>query len=203
MIRISLTLFLGLASLPLAANAQSVGWDGSFGAGSDAWRAAVAGVWRVGLGQRITLGAGGRLTYYGGQAKPYRNQGTVTAALPARLSLDPAVLGLNAMVMAELHLLGPVGLGANVDLAGLALGPTRNVGAAELEPARGSLFLYGNNDRGSLNSEFYATVSPGSRVALRAGVSHYIVGYRGQEGSDRTRYLRFDTVPFLAIHYRP
>jgi hypothetical protein len=34
---------------------------------------------------------------------------------------------------------------------------------------------------------------------LRAGVSHYVTGYRAEAGGERARYSRFDTVPFLSV----
>ena len=73
----------------------------------------------------------------------------------------------------------------------------------KLEPARGSLFIYGDRDRGSLNSEFFLGLQAGSALTLRGGVSHYVTGYRGMAGGASTRYLRFDTVPFLALRWEP
>jgi len=105
------------------------------------------------------------------------------------------------MVSGELKLIRQLGAGANIDLAGVAAGPSRRSGPALLEPARGSVLLYGDNDRGSLNSEFFLRLSPNRRLRLRGGVSHYVVGYRGSDANTRTRYLRFDTVPFLAVRW--
>ena len=184
------------------ASAQRFELDGSLGYTADAWRAASSGEWRLEVVGGIALGAGLRLTYYGGDERPYRNQGTTAPGLPPNLSVDPAVWGLNLMVSGQARFVGPLGVGANIDVAGLAEGPSRNRGSAVLEPARGSLLLYGNNDRGSLNSEFFVVVAVSGHLQLRGGASHYVVGYHAADGASRTRYLRFDTVPFLAARWR-
>ena len=91
---------------------------------------------------------------------------------------------------------------ADIDLAGYAAGSSRRVGSVSLEPAPWSLFRYGDNDRGSLNSEFYLRVAAARRLTIRGGASHYVTGYRVSSGS-KARYLRFDTVPFVALRWRP
>ena len=183
-------------------SAQQFLGDGSLGYTADAWRVAASGEWGLEVFGGVTLGAGLRLTFYGGDPRSYRNQGTTTPGLPATLSVEPAVWGVNLMVSGQARLQGPVGAGANIDLAGLAVGPSRRSGTASLEPARGSLLLYGNNDRGSLNSEFFVVVTVSGHLQLRGDVSHYVVGYGATDGTSRTRYLRFDSVPFLAARWR-
>jgi len=188
--------------IPLQASAQLLDLDVSAGFGGGAVRAAASGQWRRDIGSRLTLGTGLRLTHYDGEAASYRNQGATTTALPDRLPIDPAVWGLNVMVSAQARLAGSFAAGANIDLVGVAWGPTRQLGAAALEPAGGSLFRYGDNDRGSLNSEFFLAVRVGPRLELRGGMSHYVVGYTATTGTSATRYLRFDTVPFLGVRWR-
>lgn len=184
---------------PSMARAQGWSADLSVGSAGDAWRAAVAVPWHLPVGQRLVLGIGPRVSYYAGSPARYRNRGRTSTALPSRVSIDPSLAGLNLMVLAEVKLVPRVRVGANLDLLGVAAGPSRNDGAVELTPARGSLFLYGNADRGSLNSEFYLGVSPAPGLTIRGGFSHYVTGYRGEAGGSTTRYLRFDSVPFLAV----
>jgi hypothetical protein len=147
----------------------------------------------------LTLGAGTRLSYYFARARAYRNRDEVSTALPTRLLIDPSIRGLNLLAQGELSLVGPLAAGANIDLAGLAVGPRRSSGSATLEVAHGSLLLLGTRDRGSLTSEFFLAVRAGRGVVLRAGVSHYVTGYRAEAGGTRSRYSRFDTVPFLSV----
>lgn len=186
------------------ASSQRIDLDASVGFGGGAWRAGVSSQWRHDIGgSRLTLGTGLRLTYYAGEPANYRNQGATTTTLPDMLLIDPAVWGLNVVVSAQARVAGPLAVGANIDLVGVAGGPTRQLGAATLEPARGSLFQYGDNDRGSLNSEFFLATRVGPRLEVRGGMSHYVVGYAATAGtSATTRYLRFDTVTFLGVRWR-
>jgi hypothetical protein len=151
----------------------------------------------------LTVGAGPRLTLYQGARVRLTNRGATAPALPDTVRLDPSLVGLNLMVDGELDLIGPLGVGANLDLLGLALGPRRGAAGTDYSPAHGSLFLYGRRDRGSLNSEYFVRVMAGGSWAFRAGVSHYVIGYTGRAGNDQTRYSRFLTVPFVAVSYRP
>lgn len=61
----------------------------------------------------------------------------------------------------------------------------------------------GAADRGSLNSAFYVGVTASRRVRVRAGLSHFVLGYRVTDRSSASapssRYQRFETVPFLAV----
>ncbi len=185
--------------LPAAVSGQSLSVDASVGRSGSSWRASGSAMWQLTLARRISLGAGPRLTWFGGEAKSYRTHDQRPAGLDSRIDIAPKVLALNLAVSGEVALLGPVGVGANLDLAGVAFGPERSAGGARLAPAHGSLFQYGDNDRGSLNSEFYGTFRVGRGLRIRAGASHYVTGYRLVAGSNRPRYLRFDTVPFVAL----
>jgi len=196
------TVALLLATVP--AQAQRIDWDGSVGVSRDAWRAAATGIWRVEVGRSLRLGVGARLSRYGGESSSSRSPDEDRpAALPLRVRLAPSVWGLNLAVEGQVRVLGPLAVGANLDLAGIATGSSRRDSGLRLEPARGSLFRYGDRDRGSLNSEYFLGLQAGSALALRAGVSHYVTGYRGTAGGVSTRYLRFDTVPFLALRWVP
>lgn len=199
--RLTSAITLGLLlSLPAAAFGQAVVLDGSAGRSGSSWRVSASALWEVGLGSRIRLGIGPRATRFGGDAKRYRTPDQPPVGLDTRIRLAPEVWALNLFVSADLRLVGPVGAGANLDLAGVATGPGRTVGGVRLSPAHGSLFQYGDSDRGSLNSEYYVSVRAGQGLHLRAGASHYVTGYR-VDSSPRSRYLRFDTVPFIAVRW--
>lgn len=195
---LSLLLLVAAVAPPLAAQRPAL--DLSGGLTSQAWRASVAAPWHTRLGP-LTLGAGPRLTRYGGDPARYRTHDTPPAGAATRLLVRPDLWSLNLFVLGEVTLAGPVGVGANLDLAGVAEGPSRRVSGATLSAARWSLFRYGDNDRGSLTSEVYLRLEPGARMGIRAGLSHSVTGYRATQGG--ARYLRFDTVPFLALRWRP
>lgn len=200
--RLAASLVAWVMATTCPVSAQHLEFDGSFGYRSAALRLATSGQARLSLGSRIRLGTGLRLTYYAGEPRLFRNRGSVTSAFPDRIEIDPSVLGLNLMVSAEARVVSFLAVGANIDLAGVAVGRAQPVGSAVLKPARGSLFRYGAKDRGSLNSEFFLTAAVGRGLRVRGGLSHYVVGYAAWSGSERTRYQRFSSVPFLGVGWR-
>ena len=182
-------------------------WDASIGLNRDAGRFSVSAFRHIGVvPARLSVGVGVRATAYAGRVSEFRNRGTVSGALVTMVPIDPAVYGINAVVATDLRVAGPVHLEFNLDVAGLAAGPTYRTGSLEAKPATGSLFLYGSRDRGSLNSELAITLALSPRLRLRAGSSHYVLGYAVTDRSAGTpaagaksRYQRFFTVPFVAI----
>lgn len=186
---------------PAPGAAQHLTADLSVGASGSAWRSAATFLYQVDVARRAQLGAGVRLTRFGGDHVRYRSVGSRPTGFPTHLDLAPNMWALNLAVAAQLRLHGPLSAGANLDLAGVAAGPTRTAGAVTARPARGSVFLYGNRDRGSLNSEFFLAVRVRNHVGLRVGVSHAVTGYRGTSNSGSARYLRFNTVPFVAVRW--
>jgi hypothetical protein len=194
-------MLIAIGLIPGRVAAQRALLDFSAGRTGAAWRVSAAAGWTVSVGP-LTVGGGPRLTHYGGDAASYRTHDVVPSGLASRIRLAPGVWSLNLFVLGDVGLWRPVGVGANLDLAGVATGKSRRVGSATLEPARWSLFRYGDNDRGSLNSEFYLRVRVATRLVVRAGASHYVTGYRVR-GSGSARYLRFDTVPFVALAWVP
>lgn len=183
--------------------AQQISAGTGVGVGGDAWRADIHGQLAIPLGNRLHVAAGLRLTHYGGSTRELRRQGPVDDALPASLTIDPNIWGLNLMVAGEVRVLGPISAGANLDLFGVAGGPARSHDTIEIHPAPFSMFRYGNADRGSLNSEFFLVARMSERFGLRAGLSHYVVGYDAEQGGAMQRYLRFDDAIFLAVRWRP
>ncbi len=179
-------------------------WDLSAGFGTGAGRIAAAGWLPFELAQgRVRIALGMRLTGYAGETRSFANRDGVQGALVSALPVDPSVYALNVAVAGDVQLGARLGVGANIDLAGVAAGPQRVAGAVELKPARWSVLQVGNGDRGSLNSEFYLSLRVSHRVQARAGASHYVLGYRGTDSASGSqpsaRYQRFETVPFVAV----
>lgn len=181
--------------------------DGSAGVGADGHRVALSAVRDLrDAGSALQLSAGARLTWYGGDTVDFALRGTpggcvpgVIDCVPPVVDLAPAVLGVNLFGEVRVRATRRVTFGANLDLVGVAFGPERG----GRRPARGSLFLYGNRDRGSLNSEFFGAVTVSERVSLRAGLSHYVVGYEQTgDGGGRSRYQRFFDAGFVAVRLR-
>jgi hypothetical protein len=198
---------IGLALLfpgTLLGQGPRMSWDASIGLNGDAGRFSLAAFRHLPVvPDRWSIGVGIRASAYAGAVADFRNRGTVSGMLTEHVPIDPAVYGINAAVATDLRVAGPVHLEFNLDVAGLAAGPTRHAGALEAEPATGSLFLYESRDRGSLNSELAVSLNVSPRFRLRAGSSHYVLGYtvtdRSAGTAFRSRYQRFFTVPFLAV----
>lgn len=201
-------LCLALSIAPTVLAAQGA-WqvDGSVGVGADGHRVAVSLLRDLrGAGSGLQVAVGGRLTWYGGDTVAFTLRGEpggcvpgVIDCVPPRVDLAPAVVGVNLFGELAFRVARRVTIGANLDLVGVAIGPERG----GRRPARGSLFLYGNRDRGSLNSEFFGAVTVSERVSVRAGMSHYVVGYdQAGDGGGRSRYQRFFDAGFVAVRLR-
>jgi len=197
-------LMLLLPGRPASLVAQRrLAWDASLGVSGTAQRAALS-AWRqvavAPLGARIALGV--RVSGYGGDAAGYTNRGTIQAGLPGTLVLTPGVFGLNGAVAGELPV-GPLLVGANLDLVGLSAGPSRGQGTREHQPQTFSYFGYEARDHGALNSEFYVAVRGSRGLTWRAGASHYVTNHIVTDvaaaGRPSARYQRFETVLFGAV----
>jgi hypothetical protein len=206
--RFSLTaLCAATLATPLAAQLSPISLDASVGATGGAQRAA-ASVWHpvVHLAGRLLLGLGARVSWYGGDPIGYTNRGTVQGSLASTISIDPAVYALNGAVFSELDLTNLVALGANLDVIGVATGPTRMAGSLSEKPQGLAYFRYGSRDHGALNSEFFVSLRVAPRVQVRGGASHYVTNYTVTDtaavGAPSSRYQRFQTVPFIALRLR-
>lgn len=204
--RILLLVFCSFPAIPAAAAAQGTGarWDVSVGVGQDGWRVAVAHSrlrpsWPFRL---LEVGGLLRATAYGGAPAEFTLRGG-DGALPSQLTLDPNIYALMAGIVAEVPLGWHLRVGMNLDLVGVAAGPSRTAGTLDASPATLSLFRYGNADRGSLNSEFYIASVVSRRFEVRGGLSHYATGY-SVEGAAGTSgaYQRFDDAFFVAVRVR-
>lgn len=196
---------LMVVALPGPVMAQgALAWDFSAAVGSGGRRAALSVLRNAaGAGSMLQVALGGRLTWYTGDTVDFALRGDpggcvpgVIDCIPASLPLAPAVLGINIFAELTVRPVRRIAVGANLDLAGIAAGPDREQG----RPARWSLFLYGNRDRGSLTSEFFASVRMSDRVLVRGGLSHFVVGYqRETDAGESARYQRFFDAAFLAV----
>ena len=189
------------AQLPLHA------LDASFGASSNTSRFSLTGLHRVSVVHGSAwVGVGLRATAYAAKTAEFTNRGTVQGVLTATTPIAATVYGLNLMLEGDLQLTSSVSLGANLDIVGVATGPTRSLGLVGAKPNGVSLFEYGSRDRGSLNSEFYVSVALNQAIHFRLGASHYVLGYdvtdqvsAGPGIPASSRYQRFATVPFVAL----
>lgn len=189
-----------LAAVPLAAQTPRATLDVSFGA-DEGVRVGISTMRTTPIFQgRGRLGVALRGNLFTGSAESFTNRGAVIGGLAPAMTIEPWVGAAALAVVAEGRLGRGWRAGMNLDVVGVALGPTRTTGTVEAKPARWSSFRYGNRDRGSLNSEFYASYDLSNRLTVRAGFSHYVLGYEATDPSFGTsRYQKFFTTSFVAL----
>lgn len=194
-----------LAGLPGIAGGQfRPAADISFGAGADGSRTAVAGVQRLGGDtSRFWFAIGLRGTAYTGDAVTFASRSDETGTFGGDVVIEPSVYGVNLLGEIGARLGRRFAIGFNLDVFGVATGPDRATAAGVTSPAALSLFLYGNNDRGSLNSELFLAVRVSEAIRLRLGFSHYVIGYEseGNASFDATRFQRFQDAGFIAVRF--
>src|SRR3989475_2427950 len=160
---------------PLATQLSPISLDASVGGKGGARRAAVSAWYPVvHLAGRLHLGLGARVSAYGGDPIDYTNRGTVQGSLASNVPIDPVVYALNSAVFGELDLTNPVALGANLDVIGVATGPTRTAGSLSEKPQGFSYFRYGSGDHGALNSGVFVSLPVAPRGRGGRGASHYV-----------------------------
>ncbi|HVU96075.1 MAG TPA: hypothetical protein VHE34_12660 [Puia sp.] len=177
--------------------------------------------WRVGKSRKFEVGLGARSTFYSGTDKPFytaparlarsttipfiivfaghdeKNIDTLTVRKPSVFSLN---LSANFGYRFSSKWYG----GVNIDLIGFSLGSTSNAfllsnGAISpdpaVKPAHFNLLLTGDNDYGSLNSEFFMKYKVAERWQLKAVYQFYFAEYkttdRYQVAPDGTKVDRF------------
>jgi hypothetical protein len=186
-----------------AAEADRLAFDASLGATRQAQRVAVTASYSLFRpARRWDLGIDARLSAHFGDTADYENRDTVTSALPPTLPVDPTVYAANLSLFGEVRLVRWLSLGANLDVLGVAAGPSRSSGTRTAKPQTFSYFALGTKDHGSLDSEFYLAARLSASVQLRAGLSHYVTNYVvTAAGAHGARYQLFESVPFLAVKW--
>jgi long-subunit fatty acid transport protein len=146
-------------------------------------------VWNLGKANKIEVGVGGRFTSYFGSGQYY-------SSAPASLANDVAntdslllqsaqINALNAAVNIGYRLSKKLGVGFNIDALGFSFGgsqrgsyinetqSTSTVG----KPTGFNLLLVGNNDQGSLNSEFYLRYFFADKIGLKIAYQYLFTEY--------------------------
>ena len=152
---------------------------GGIGSSSGSFGAALHKNWALGKKDKFVIGTGLRFTSFFGT-----NVHFITA--PADLTSDPknidsllapkpSLSSLNAMINLGYRLNKKIELGFNIDALGLSFGPTgspsfitngkSNVVSAK--PTSTNILLVGDNDKGSLNSHFYAKYDVTDKFGLK------------------------------------
>jgi hypothetical protein len=174
----------------------------------------------IGNSGRLKIGFGGRLTNYSNKTTDF-----ITA--PAKLTSNEAnldtlqlsiasVTSLNIPIYIQYAINEKIDLGFNIDAFGLSFGnkqtgtfyasnaATLNKTQQTASPTTFSLLLVGDNDLGSLNSQFYARYWITEKMGVRLGASLQFVEYTTQNvlTLDNDRFRAKIMQPFVAISYR-
>lgn len=203
---------------PARAGALEPGWthdlDLAAGAGSGTVTAAVSEVSALGLlAGRIRLGAGPRLVgVFGGDGLTFSTADAdlIAAGRTQTIAVSGMRTGaLNLALSVRVRVWAELELGANIDLVGVGFGRTRPVSSGGVQtdasPPTLNLLAFGRNDKGTLDSEFFAAWWFGERVAVRVGASHVVTELVTRtplhDGNDRFR--RSTTLFLAAVTFRP
>jgi hypothetical protein len=150
-----------------------------FGSGATSFGAAFHKNWTLGKKDKLIIGTGLRFTGFAGSDNYF-----ITA--PAKLTTDdknidsllapkPALYALNAMINLGYRVTSKLEVGFNIDALGFSFGPTGSPSyirngrktAASAKPTATNILLVGDNDRGSLNSHFYAKYTFGQKLGVK------------------------------------
>jgi hypothetical protein len=156
-----------------------------FGKGSVVISAGYHYNWNLGKKKKIFIGTGARLNQFGGKKLTY-------TSAPADLAgddkkVDSVVLAktgsssLNLLINLGYNITPKIQLGFDIDAVGFSFGGKKdatffgNNSAAitKAKPSGANILLIGNNDRGSLNSNFYARYAFTDKIAAKLAFQYY------------------------------
>ena len=146
-------------------------------------------LWKLGSARKIEIGFGPRFTSYFGSNKFYSS---APASLANNVSstdslflVSPQVNALNLAINLGYSLTTKISLGFNIDAVGFTFGSKKDgtylngtqSSSISGKPTAFNILLIGNNDRGTLNSEFYARYFFTKKVALKIAYQHLFTEY--------------------------
>ncbi|PJE47103.1 MAG: hypothetical protein CUR34_06135 [Sediminibacterium sp.] len=162
--------------------------------------------WNLGKKQRFFIGAGIRFS-------GALSEGKIFTSAPASLAKDKAnvdslyggkssIYALNAMINLGYHITPKLDLGFNIDVLGFSFGPSRiklfsgngTLDVTTAEPTSMNVLLVGNNDRGTLNSEFYLRYKINHKVGIKVAMQHFF--------TELTTIEKVQTVPVQNDRFR-
>jgi len=163
-------------------------------------------LWKVGKAKKIEVGLGGRFTSYFGSSQYYSSAPASLAADESKsdsLLLQTAqVNALNLALNIGYSVSNKFGLGFNIDAIGFSFGGKQsgsyingNQGqVTSAMPTSFNILLIGNNDQGSLNSEFYVRYFIKEKLAIKLAYQYLFTEYTTEteiqqipEANDRFR----------------
>ncbi len=146
-------------------------------------------LWRITKSKKAEIGLGARVTSYFGRDQYY-------SSAPASLASDknksdsislqsPQINAFNAALNLGYRLSNRVAFGFNIDLIGISIGGNKSgfymnndeSQPTSAKPTTFNILLIGNNDRGSLNSEFYLRYFLQEKFAFKLAYQYLFTEY--------------------------
>ncbi len=162
--------------------------------------------WNLGKSKKFFIGTGARFNTFYGTGVNYTSAPSNLAGDKLKedtlLAPKPSAYSLNLLINLGYNISPKLQAGFNIDLIGASFGPegspnfTSNgiSSATKAKPAGFNVLLVGNNDKGSLNSEFYArykfTDKFGAKIAYQYFFTELVTTTKVQtapEANDRFR----------------
>jgi hypothetical protein len=182
--RIILMTFFGLASVAVFSQQKKAVINHQFldlgiGLGKD--QTSVSGSymynWSLGQKGKFFIGTGARFTTYFGKNINFTSAPSKLASdeknTDTLLAPKPSISSLNVLINLGYNVSSKLQLGFNIDAIGFSFGPTgaplfKGV-ATSAKPTSTNILLIGNNDKGSLNSHFYARYTFNKKIGVGIG----------------------------------
>ncbi len=157
--------------------------------------------WNLGAKKKFALGIGGRFTVYGGKNQYYTTapaeltsgstgpsvlfKENIEANIDSFLIESPQVNSLNMLINLRYAFTEKLHVGFNIDAIGFSFGGEKSgryINGAETSvstarPTSLNILLISDNDRGSLNSEFYGRYYFNEKWAVKAAAQFHFTEY--------------------------
>jgi Outer membrane protein beta-barrel domain len=159
----------------------------SFGFGSSQGTLAVGYFknWNLGKKHKFYIGTGARFNIYYGNNINFLSAPASLAAEESKtdtlVAANPSIYALNAMINMGYNFTPKLQIGFNIDLLGFSFGPegtpkfNSNGGQVntKAKPTSFNLLLIGNNDKGTLNSEFYLRYKINNKFGFKVAYEYF------------------------------
>ncbi len=136
--------------------------------------------WNLGQKGKFFIGTGARFTTYFGKNIDFTSAPSSLASDDKKVDTlaapKPSISALNVLINLGYNFSPKFQIGFNIDAVGFSFGPTgsptyRGV-KTNAKPTSGNILLVGNNDKGSLNSHFYARYTFNKNWGASAGYEY-------------------------------
>lgn len=171
--------------IPTKKSIQLVDLTLGFGSSQTSLSASYGKNWNMGKSQKFFIGTGIRFSGVSSKGKTFTSAPASLASNPANLdslfSSNTNFYALNAMLNLGYTLSPKISLGFNIDFIGVSFGPSRFMQfsgngtqtTTTAKPTSMNILLIGNNDRGTLNSEFYLRYKLNNQWGFKVAMQHF------------------------------